>query len=376
MRDVVLGSGPFVFEEYDPTAGGRLTRNERYWERGKPYLDSLRLDILPDKRTALAALATRRLDLYLEEASAQDVALVDRSVPGVVAWRWRDPVAGPEVLVNASKSPFHDVRVRKALRLAVDNDAMHRADSNKGSLAWNSPLGLTAWGLSQEELSRRDEHAASLSARQRAARELLQQAGVRSGLQVTVMVADPAQESASGGQPAGLFGSAPSTITSPKAVAKAEVLAESFRALGLDVPPVQKRSPSQFQTDLLLLRYDVAVVDIEFEGYPDPDGLKSFWADRGPRNYTGFRDPELDALLRQQSVVLATGERMEMVQQIQRQILDSYAAFYLPLALPNEESPAVALSQPWVRGFRYDWLGARLGNLRFDEVWLDSPPAR
>ena len=356
MRDVVLGTGPFQFVSYDPEAGGRLTRNPDYWERGKPYLDALRLHILPDKKTALAGTRTGFIDLYLGPVDPEDLSGLRKSLPMLIGWRFQDLVAGPEVVLNLTKAPFDDLRVRKALRLAVDSEAMYKAHHNKGPLAFNSPMGLTQWGLLQRELALRPESGPPLSLRIETAKGLLAQAGVEEGFSVTVIVGHSEPDSErTGGQ--GL---------------KARILAENLRALELEVQVVEKPVPGEFQTDLLLLRYDVAVVETEFDGHPDPDGLKLFWKSRGSRNYSAYSDPGLDALLERQSIVLSEQERRELVREAQERILDSYAAFYLPLALPSEESPAMGIMHPWVRGFRYDWSGAEFNNLRFDEVWLDA----
>ena len=110
---------------------------------------------------------------------------------------------------------------------------------------------------------------------------------------------------------------------------------------------------------------------LDFPSSTDPDALRMEWAGNGVRNYTGFADSELDRLLESQSQLLDPDRRREVVQEVQRRILDSYAAFYLPLPQPCAQGPGVPV-QPWVKGYQPDWQGALRDNLSFREVWIDK----
>ena len=71
-----VGTGPFVFSEYRPGQLFRLTRNENYWDEGKPYLDEYIFQVLPDPASKAAALETE--DIHLTAFSAVPLADLGR----------------------------------------------------------------------------------------------------------------------------------------------------------------------------------------------------------------------------------------------------------------------------------------------------------
>jgi peptide/nickel transport system substrate-binding protein len=87
---------------------------------GRPYLDRLVFRVIPDKTSLLTELLTGRIDLYVPQFSQVEHL---RSAPGieiqsspggrwaVLAWNTRDPM-------------FADARVRRALSLAIDREAV------------------------------------------------------------------------------------------------------------------------------------------------------------------------------------------------------------------------------------------------------------
>ncbi len=79
----IVGSGPFVLQEFVP--GQRLVfgRNPRYWRRDAhgqplPYLDRLVLEIVPDQNAELLRLQSGQTDMMTGELRAEDYAPVKR----------------------------------------------------------------------------------------------------------------------------------------------------------------------------------------------------------------------------------------------------------------------------------------------------------
>ena len=69
-----VGTGPYKLAEWNRGASLRLTRNESYWEPGKPYLDTLVYAIVPQPANRATGLETGELDFvvdfYLSKADA------------------------------------------------------------------------------------------------------------------------------------------------------------------------------------------------------------------------------------------------------------------------------------------------------------------
>lgn len=112
------GSGPWRLAEWREAEEIILTRNERY-QGGKPEAEGLSFRIIPETMTRIAEFEVGNLDLL--------------EVPRAELDLWRS--AGPPLLeteelrivyigFNNARTPFDDARVRRALNMAVDIEAI------------------------------------------------------------------------------------------------------------------------------------------------------------------------------------------------------------------------------------------------------------
>jgi peptide/nickel transport system substrate-binding protein len=115
------GTGPFELVELERRRRAVLKARRDYWGTG-PYLDTLRfLDIGDEPAAAVGAVSSGQVDgLYL----AYDIQRKALSaIPRLVMYK----ALTAETVVCRGKcttKPFDDARVRKALRLAIDQDSM------------------------------------------------------------------------------------------------------------------------------------------------------------------------------------------------------------------------------------------------------------
>ncbi len=58
-----VGTGPFVFVEYQQNTKAVFTRNDSYWQTGKPYLDGLEIHYVVDELTFMASMKAGELDM-------------------------------------------------------------------------------------------------------------------------------------------------------------------------------------------------------------------------------------------------------------------------------------------------------------------------
>ncbi|HEU4725726.1 MAG TPA: ABC transporter substrate-binding protein, partial [Candidatus Eisenbacteria bacterium] len=119
-----VGTGPFRFVRLHPDQAVTLAANDDYF-MGRPKLDSL-LFIAPpgdvvtaganallDGRATLSLLPSNRIEEF-------------RARPGLAVLRWQD-LSLSFIGMNASIAPLNDVRVRRAVALAIDRQAMLNA---------------------------------------------------------------------------------------------------------------------------------------------------------------------------------------------------------------------------------------------------------
>ena len=116
----VMGSGPFKFAGYETGQSIKGERNPDYYTKGLPYLDGF-VGIYADKQaTRVDAIRADRAAMEFRgmPPSARDElvnALGDKIVVQEGDWD-----VASAVTPNHQKKPFDDVRVRRALTLAID----------------------------------------------------------------------------------------------------------------------------------------------------------------------------------------------------------------------------------------------------------------
>jgi len=139
IRTQGLGTGPFKVKQFIPGEEPSLfVKNEQYWQPGLPKVDAVELRSIPDPSARIAAITSGQLDLLwdvprlgLDQFEKNpDIRIVTIHTPYVLAFSaWTDT------------PPFDDVRVRQALKLAIDRKQMLQlALGGHGQIAGDSPV--------------------------------------------------------------------------------------------------------------------------------------------------------------------------------------------------------------------------------------------
>jgi peptide/nickel transport system substrate-binding protein len=145
-----IGSGPFVWDSAQPGSSLTLKRNPDYWGAIKPKIDQIQFRMKVDDRTALLAVSRGELDaMYISDP---DVAIAaakntDPNVRFVKSAFGQSPFT---LWFNMRRKPLDDVRVRQALRYAIDSGAI--AKNLFGGLADPIQSFLPPWmfGFSED----------------------------------------------------------------------------------------------------------------------------------------------------------------------------------------------------------------------------------
>ena len=145
-----VGTGPFILQDYIPDVSATLIKNPNYWgyderypQNKLPYVDKLKLMIIPDEEKTMAEMRTGRIDV------------ADQISPGLAAAMRK---TNPEILqishpANTAitidprhdRPPFNDVRVRRAMQMAIDLPTI--AKTYYGGAVEPYPSTLTARDL-------------------------------------------------------------------------------------------------------------------------------------------------------------------------------------------------------------------------------------
>lgn len=139
-----VASGPFKIHSWKRGQDMVLIRNERYWEKDRPYLDRVVLRFVPDSRSLLTQLLSGDLD-FITQVSPQDAKLIQENphlqlvddfwsnLYVVLAW-------------NNERPLFADPEVRCALTMAINRqqivDTLFPNDTGRVGI---SPIIQSVW---------------------------------------------------------------------------------------------------------------------------------------------------------------------------------------------------------------------------------------
>ncbi|MGA8724838.1 MAG: ABC transporter substrate-binding protein [Acidimicrobiales bacterium] len=119
-----VGTGPFVFDQWQPNSSFSATRNPNYWRSGLPYLEQITFKPIPDTTQREATLRSGGVDMI---QSTDPNTIVRFSGSGGSGFQVVDSVTGvigePTVafiMLNCETAPTNDLRIRQALAKATD----------------------------------------------------------------------------------------------------------------------------------------------------------------------------------------------------------------------------------------------------------------
>jgi peptide/nickel transport system substrate-binding protein len=175
----VMGSGPFKMVERSP--GNRIVyeKFDDYFRPGLPYLQRLELIVLSNAGV-VPALSSGQVDADFFTFSAPLQAQITKARGAKTVFDTSETTTAAIVTFNTKRAPFGDVRVRRALTMAIDRAA---ADANLPKLIavkGTSPIYRTGteYALSPQQLAGLPGYGADIERARAEARGLLKEAGV------------------------------------------------------------------------------------------------------------------------------------------------------------------------------------------------------
>jgi dipeptide transport system substrate-binding protein len=338
----LIGCGPFVLDRYEAGVKAVFSRNPTYHARGLPYLDKVEWLFIKDRSTQLALFRAGQVDVPYHDARIprSDVGAFKKTNPGypVVFWDW---LAVRSLAMRTDRAPFNDVRVRRALSLAVDRKkwVAEHLDGEGTEDQGPVPSSMRPWKLAARQLG---EGARYLEYDPGLARKLLAEAGYPAGLKIKCT-----------NWPG--YG--------PEYVDDLELLAGHLRRVGVELQIVNEEY-GQYIRGSFLGRFDAASwgpssIFTEVDGY-----LYSFFRSGQAGNRSHVADTQLDVMLEAQRRFTSTSSRKKIIDDIQRRAAAQVYYVYTP-------SPRnVSSWAPRVRNYgpknSFD-RGAQL-----EVVWLDQ----
>lgn len=190
----VVGSGPFELTRYVRNNSQRYSKNPDYWDTEQigdkryaiPFIDDVTYRIIKDEATWLTALRTGKLDI-LESIRFIAVEHLKETTPEL-KWNRRLATAGNFMVLRVDRPPFDDVRVRRALNLAVNHPEMVELfyDGHAELMGYPQHPGYGEYFQPLEEMRASVQELFSYNPEK--ARRLLAEAGYPDGFDFNVQV--------------------------------------------------------------------------------------------------------------------------------------------------------------------------------------------
>jgi len=280
-----IGSGPFILKEYIPGNKAILVRNPDYFEEGLPYLDEVHQIYIKEYAAQVSALKTGEIDImYFAPVEIVDQLKAD---PNIEVRITPAPSFQP-IIMFVNHKPFNDVRVRQALRFAIDRQAMlEAATGGLGTLGNDTPVG-PANPYYNKALPQRERDV-------KKAKRLLAEAGYPNGVEVTLFT--------STGRP----GLEPGAI-----VAQQNLLEAGFKA------KIESVEIARLYKDILRTPTANRVSQNNWFGRPTIDEtLSPYFTTKANWNFTEYSNPEVDELLNKAKSLTDFNERKKLYDRVQ-----------------------------------------------------------
>jgi peptide/nickel transport system substrate-binding protein len=285
-----IGSGPFRLKEYVPGTRAVVERNPDYFEEGLPYLDEVHQVYIREYAAQVSAIGTGEIHImYL--APVEIITELERA-PGVEVRVATAPSFQP-IVMPVQKKPFTDVRVRQALKYAIDrNLMMELATGGLGSVGNDHPVSPgSPWYNKDIPVRERDVEKA---------KQLLAEAGYPDGIELTFYT--------STGRP-GLEESALAAQ-------------QSAREAGINLR-IQSIEIARLFSEILQDIPEMSVAHNNWFGRPTIDEtLSPYYYTDSHWNQSGYSDPRMEEMLDKARELTDADERGKIYDQIQQLLHD------------------------------------------------------
>ena len=295
----ILGSGAFQFVEY--VRGSHLVakRFENYFQKGRPYLDGYKAYFVKSGGVVTGMQGGQFDAEFRGRTPAERDQLVKA---GADRWTIHEGPWGTVniVIFNTRQKPFDDVRVRRALSLAIDrwggNEQLSRVTLVKATGGFLRPGSPEA--LSDAELEKIPGYGRDIEKARDEARKLLKDAGFE-GLKVRLHNRTLDQPYT----PVGIF------------------LIDQWRRIGVTVEHSQVETKAYFG-NLVAGDFDVALYPVTVAAdNPTEKHQSHLTNEKSPISYSRHADKILDDLWDRQLAELDPAKRKALIQDFERRVL-------------------------------------------------------
>jgi peptide/nickel transport system substrate-binding protein len=303
----VIGTGPFILERYEPNVKTVFKRNPDYFLKDQPYVDGVEWLVLDDPSTGLAMYRTGQIDCGPWGGSwsvrQQDLESLKKSHPHLVYQDFLSNVTGSVIYLRNDMPPFNDVRVRRAISMAIDRQGIIEGVYMRGEPTPAIARGATEWSLPIDQLG---EGARYYQYDPKEARRLLAEAGFAKGFKTPI--------STTGG-----YG--------PDLLDAVQLVQRYLKDVGIEAEMKIQEYGAYIATTFLGKFEGMAMGPVSITWEPD-SVLYGMYAPDQPRNSGHVNDPKLTAMLKEQRRTKDLAARRKLIFDIQRYVAEQQYYIY------------------------------------------------
>jgi peptide/nickel transport system substrate-binding protein len=345
----VNGTGPYMLSDFVQGSYNAYTKNPDYWDKETlggteyrlPFIDKITYRTIKDEATFLTALRTAKLDMLeaIRWSAADDLK---KSTPQLKWSRWLS-MSGTFLSMRVDTKPFDDIRVRRALNMAVNKQEIVKAYYGGNAELFAYPQHPDYIGYFEPLETMPDSVQELFAYNPDKAKKLLAEAGYPKGFSFKVQVCS----------------------CSPDHMDLLPLVAAYLEQVGvkLEIQPMEYAAfLSAMTTKTVAPGYFMA------NGHTNPTTtIRKSFVTREVWNPSQYSDPALDKKVAEMYQERDEGKRQVLIKELTREILDKAPYVWLP-------TPYVYTAWwPWVKGYNGE---LRAGAVRpgpiYARMWVDQ----
>jgi peptide/nickel transport system substrate-binding protein len=341
----VVGSGAWMLDSYRPNVGYTYVRNPTFHVAGQPYIDKVDVAVDEDNASRIAAFIAGKYDLGMEYQGVinrvdwvQIKDTLKQRRPRLQTAEYPNAVMN-HISMRTEKPPFNDVRVRRAMSLAIHRQGIIEAVYEGGG-AFNPPVpaALKEWSVPMNQLGEGGRWYKYDLAQ---AKKLMAEAGYSKGFQATMD-----------------FTTYGSTIL----VDQCQLVMKHLKDIGIDVKLNQKEYGAYISTSFYG-KFDSMCFGPQ-TGFQEPDNfLYGQYFPGELKNQSHINDPVVADMLVTQRRTQDLAKRRKIIHDIQRHLANQQ--YYVQLGSAVQIAVWDNALKNYATNVSYDYGG------RLQAAWLD-----
>ncbi|MFA9560311.1 ABC transporter substrate-binding protein [Evansella sp. AB-rgal1] len=289
----LYGTGPFELVTWEPQQYIELVKNEHYYEAGKPHLDEVRFEIIPNASTLMANLQSEVV--HIGGVSGEQLPQLENLPHLKMQGASQNSVQ--LMAMNNEREPLNDVRVRQAISKAINKgDIIEGASWGFGDALGSHLPPLSPFYVDTNDVLPYDMDAAVA---------LLTEAGYPDGFEITLSLPEGYDVHVNAGQ----------------------IIADQLSRIGIDVK-IEIVEWGIWLEDIYRGRkYDLTV--ISHTGRLDPHAFLNRYRMENAENYFNYVNEDVDTAIADAVVELDLEKRKELYAFVQQTLAEEVPAVYL-----------------------------------------------